>query len=286
MVVLLPGLILFQILDLSSSLRVPSRGVAASRCPDEQFWSWDLNTCRECSQCPGTLPVVPCSNFADAICPPPKMVKKSLNSLKSPTELVKEKIKNASKRKFEFMEEFRKQVNILPRQPQSDDLETSVMGRIKYKEDPTTMERKSDLHSDLQLIERELFLEDELLKEQMSTQTSVEPMPTSTEEITRESEPDWMDHPVPTNVIEDDQLLVGKKRFYATSHPQATESLPKSVYHEKKPEIPASTTASTVSVFGAIVQQPNDITLKRQTADEFGLIHSLLFRDHSKDEEG
>ncbi|TRY73093.1 hypothetical protein TCAL_00909 [Tigriopus californicus] len=284
--IVLSTFVLLQLLDLCSSLRVPSRGVAANRCPDEQFWSWDSQTCVACSQCFGTVPVVPCSNFADAICPPPKMVKKSLNSLKSPTELVKEKIKNASKRKFEFMEEFRKQVNISPRDPQSDDLETSVMGRIKYKEDPTTMERKSDLHSDLQLIERELFLEDELLKEQLSTKAITESTSPTPEEVTRDSETNWMKNPVPNQVAQDDQLLVGKKRFFATSHPQATESTPKSVYYRKEAVVSVSTTASTVSVFGAIVQQPNEITLKHQTADEFGLIHSLLFRDHSQNEEG
>eukprot|EP00095_Tigriopus_kingsejongensis_P005208 maker-scaffold408_size180710-snap-gene-0.36 protein:Tk05208 transcript:maker-scaffold408_size180710-snap-gene-0.36-mRNA-1 annotation:"piwi-like rna-mediated gene silencing 2 isoform x1" len=242
-----------------------------------------------CSNCSGTDPIVPCSNYADAIC--------SQGLPKSPTELVKEKIQNASKRKFEFMRELREQVNISPRERHDlEDQEPSVLGRIKYSEDTSNpdLSPRGDLHSDLQIIERELFLEDELMKQQASSSSSSPPKWTtedprfSTEEtITqiiygiRTTTPQTPEHLRPAG----SPLFLGKKRFFATMHPDAEQS----THHESEDNLHGKATSpssSTVSVFGAIVQEPNEGALKRQTADEFGLIHSLLFRDSSQEQSG
>ena len=217
-------------------------------CSSGQFWSIEFRSCLKCKPCLVTL--VPCGQHTDAVC---GHLENKSRRKSSPTQLVRESMMNTSQKKEEFLEQLRKE-NIR-QQSNSDNKDIEIDGEVKYS-DESGGRRRNDLHSDLQAIEREILASFE------GTATTMEPTTTGSA----------------TAHTTSPEMIVGKKILYPT--------IPMGGFD---PETSVASSAEIgPDVFGAVRQKPKNgeagFSDNENKADEFGLLHSLLYHSTSDEE--
>ena len=168
--------------------------------------------------------------------------------------------------------------------------EDDLDGTIKYNEDDETEvargrngRRRNDLHSDLQLIERELLLED-LQEEQKAKQNGSEDAPPLPSLPPLE----------PVAATEKPVIVIGKRRFYATVPSEdgsgdvdgvddGAESTPTA---SDAAAAAAGTGTTEATVFGSVISNPHEssrIADGAEDEDELSLLHELLVVDGQDD---
>lgn len=166
--------------------------------------------------------------------------------------------------------------------------EDDLDGTIKYNEDEAEVargrngRRRNDLHSDLQLIERELLLED-LQEEQKAKRNG------SDEDATLPPLP-----PLEPAATEKPVIVIGKRRFYATVPSEDGADVEGvedggAASTASAPDAGAATATTEATVFGSVISNPHEssrIADGSEDEDELSLLHELLVVDGQEEEDG
>ena len=283
--------IFFQVLLLSSLVignkyRLGKQQKQADLCSDTQFWSREFRSCLPCTPC--IVPIVMCSAEADAVCgsvEDPNMdddeeygmddgkvlmlrsesfesgrVASStktdgfsqIRRRESATKFVRDSMINSSKHDDDFLKKLRQETEKL-RKKQKPNSAEEIDGRVRYSATAEGRQRKNDLHSDLQAIERELLSGPEETIGTPSTTTTEGSVPARTD------------------------IVIGKKRLYAAP-PSTDQDLVQMEEEEKEIQ---------KDVFGAVRSKPDngkhELAGGKHQPDEFGLLHSLLYKATGSD---